>query len=50
MVLIHPTLITVELWRVGLDDPSISFLVGNDAGQEPPLSECLEISLFTEPM
>ena len=25
--------ITVELWRVGLDDPSISFLVGNDAGQ-----------------
>ena len=25
--------ITVELWRVGSDEPSISFLLGNDAGQ-----------------
>ncbi len=25
--------ITVEMWRVGSDEPSISFLLGNDAGQ-----------------
>ena len=25
--------ITVEMWKLGVDDPSISFLVGNDGGQ-----------------
>lgn len=25
--------ITVEMWRIGFDEPSISFLLGNDAGQ-----------------